>query len=208
MTTHTLTESPRASFKDLPISEQVYKAVADQGWESPTPIQALALPALLRGEDVVGLAQTGSGKTAAFSIPLIEAIDLKARGVQALVLVPTRELAAQVAAELTNLSRYESVRSVVLCGGVSIGPQIKALRSRSTTVVVGTPGRTLDHLQRGTLRLGSVRYLVLDEADRMLDMGFAPDVGRILSHTSDSRQTALFSATMPEGIRGMGSSHM
>ncbi|MCA1728564.1 MAG: DEAD/DEAH box helicase, partial [Actinobacteria bacterium] len=158
--------------------------------------------------DVVGLAQTGSGKTAAFAIPLIEAIDPKTRGVQALVLVPTRELAAQAASELTNLSRYEPVRPVVVCGGVAIGPQIKALRNRSTAVVVGTPGRILDHLQRGTLRLGSVRYLVLDEADRMLDMGFAPDVGRILSHTPDIRQTALFSATMPDAIRGMVKRHM
>ena len=208
MTLHTLHEAPRVSFDDLPVSEQVHKAVADQGWETPTPIQALALPALLRGEDVVGLAQTGSGKTAAFAIPLIEAIDPKTRGVQALVLVPTRELAAQAASELTNLSRYEPVRPVVVCGGVAIGPQIKALRNRSTAVVVGTPGRILDHLQRGTLRLGSVRYLVLDEADRMLDMGFAPDVGRILSHTPDIRQTALFSATMPDAIRGMVKRHM
>ena len=208
MTLHTLHEAPRASFTDLPVSRQVHKAVADQGWEKPTPIQELALPALLRGEDVVGLAQTGSGKTAAFAIPLIEAIDRKVRGIQALVLVPTRELATQAATELTNLSRYEPVRPVVLCGGVPIGPQIKALRGRSAAVVVGTPGRILDHLQRGTLRLGSVRYLVLDEADRMLDMGFAPDVERILSHTPNGRQTALFSATMPGAIRGMVKRHM
>ena len=208
MTTHIPTEAPRASFTDLPVSEQVRKAVADQGWETPTPIQALALPALLGGEDVVGLAQTGSGKTAAFSIPLIETIDPKARGVQALVLVPTRELATQAATELSSLSRYNPVRPVVLCGGVGIGPQIKALKSRSAMVVVGTPGRILDHLQRGTLRLNSVRYLVLDEADRMLDMGFAPDVGHILSHTPDRRQTALFSATMPGAIRGMVKRHM
>ena len=208
MTSHTLTEAPRVSFTDLPVSEQVRKAVTDQGWETPTPIQALTLPALLGGEDVVGLAQTGSGKTAAFAIPLIEAVDPKARGIQALVLVPTRELATQAAAELTNLSRYEPVRPVVLCGGVSIGPQIKALKNRSAIVVVGTPGRIIDHLQRDTLRLGSVRYLVLDEADRMLDMGFAPDVGRILSHTPDGRQTALFSATMPGAIRVMVKRHM
>jgi len=208
LTTHTPTGAPRVSFTDLPVSDQVRKAVAGQGWETPTPIQALALPALLDGEDVVGLAQTGSGKTAAFAIPLIETIDPEARGIQALVLVPTRELATQAATELTNLSRYEPVRPVVLCGGVAIGPQIKALKSRSAMVVVGTPGRILDHLQRGTLRLGSVRYLVLDEADRMLDMGFAPDVGRILSHTPDGRQTALFSATMPGAIRGMVKRHM
>jgi ATP-dependent RNA helicase DeaD len=207
--TSALQEVPRASFTALPISKQVHKAVAEQGWETPTPIQALAMPALLAGEDVVGLAQTGSGKTAAFAIPLIEAIDRKMRRVQALVLVPTRELAAQVATELKNLSRYEPVSTAVLCGGVPIGPQIKALRGgRSATVVVGTPGRILDHLQRSTLRLDSVRYLVLDEADRMLDMGFAPDVGRIVSHTPEGRQMALFSATMPEAIRGMVKRHM
>jgi ATP-dependent RNA helicase DeaD len=205
---HTLIEASRVSFTDLPVSEPVRKAVVDQGWEVPTPIQALTLPVLLDGEDVVGIAQTGSGKTAAFSIPLLEAIDPKTRGVQALVLVPTRELAAQAAAEISNLSRYEPVRPVVLCGGVAIGPQIKALKGRAAPVVVGTPGRILDHLRRGTLGLGSVRYLVLDEADRMLDMGFAPDVGRILSRTPDARQTALFSATMPGAIRGMVKSHM
>ena len=203
-----LHEAPRASFTDLPLSDQVHRAVADQGWATLTPIQALALPELLAREDVVGLAQTGSGKTAAFAIPLIEGLDRKARGVQALVLAPTRELAAQAAAEISNLSRYAPVRPVVLCGGVPIGPQMKALKNRSAAVVVGTPGRILDHLQRGTLRLDSVRYLVLDEADRMLDMGFAPDVGRILSYTPDSRQTALFSATMPGAIRGMVKRHM
>ena len=203
----TLPEVRRTSFPDLPLSEQVHRAVADRGWETPTPIQALALPELLDGRDVVGLAQTGSGKTAAFAIPLIEGLDRRARGVQALVLAPTRELAAQAATEISNLSRYAPVRPVVLCGGVPIGPQIKALKNRSA-MVVGTPGRILDHLQRGTLRLGSVRYLVLDEADRMLDMGFAPDVGRILSYTPESRQTALFSATMPGAIRGMVKRHM
>jgi ATP-dependent RNA helicase DeaD len=204
----TILEVQETSFADMPLSQQVHRAVADQGWKTPTPIQALALPELLDGEDVVGLAQTGSGKTAAFAIPLIEGLDRKARGVQALVLAPTRELAAQAATEISNLSRYNPVRPVVLCGGMPIAPQVKALKNRSTTIVVGTPGRILDHLQRGTLRLGSVRYLVLDEADRMLDMGFAPDVGRILSHTPDSRQTALFSATMPGAIRGMVKRHM
>ncbi|HKH11635.1 MAG TPA: DEAD/DEAH box helicase [Rubrobacter sp.] len=206
--TDTIQEVQRISFAEMPISENVQRAVADQGWEVPTPIQALAMPGLLRGEDVVGLAQTGSGKTAAFAIPLIESLDRRPRGVQALVLVPTRELASQAATEISSLSKYGPVRPVVLCGGVGIGPQIKALKSRATSVVVGTPGRILDHLQRGTLRLDAVRYLVLDEADRMLDMGFAPDVGRILSHTPDSRQTALFSATMPGAIRGMVKCHM
>ena len=212
MTTQTLpgVQQTDASFTDLPVSGQTHRAIADQGWETPTPIQAMALPALLDGEDVVGLAQTGSGKTAAFAIPLIESIDPKAQGIQALVLAPTRELAAQAANDIKDLSRYRPVRPVVLCGGVSIGPQIKALGKRSggASVVVGTPGRILDHLQRGTLKLGSVRYLVLDEADRMLDMGFAPDVGRILSYTPDKRQTALFSATMPGTIRSMVKKHL
>ncbi len=207
--TDTIQEVQRTSFEAMPISEKVQRAVADQGWETPTPIQALTMPELLGGEDVVGLAQTGSGKTAAFAIPLIESLGGKPQGVQALVLVPTRELAAQAATEISSLSKYDPVRPVVLCGGVGIGPQIKALKSRATSVVVGTPGRILDHLQRGTLRLSGVRYLVLDEADRMLDMGFAPDVGRILSHTPEKeRQTALFSATMPGEIRGMVKRHM
>ena len=206
--TDTIQEVQRTSFVAMPISDKVQRAVTDQGWEVPTPIQALAMPELLRGEDVVGLAQTGSGKTAAFAIPLIESLDRKPQGVQALVLVPTRELASQAATEISSLSRYNPVRPVVLCGGVGIGPQIKALKNRATSVVVGTPGRILDHLQRGTLRLSAVRYLVLDEADRMLDMGFAPDVGRILSHTPADRQTALFSATMPAEIRGMVKRHM
>ena len=208
MTTQTISEAPIASFEELRISNPVRRAVADQGWETPTPIQALALPELLDGEDVVGLAQTGSGKTAAFAIPLIEGLNRKARGVQAIILVPTRELATQVATELGTLSRHEKIRSVVICGGTSIVPQMKALKDPATAVVVGTPGRILDHLQRGTLKLGGVRYLVLDEADRMLDMGFAPDVGRILGKTPNDRQTALFSATMPGAIKGIVQTHM
>jgi ATP-dependent RNA helicase DeaD len=156
---------------------------------------------------VVGLAQTGSGKTGAFLIPMIEQLDPGAVGVQALVLVPTRELAAQVAADMAALSRHKRVRTVLICGGMAMGPQLSGLRNRAQ-VVIGTPGRILDHLQRGTLRLNDVRYLVLDEADRMLDMGFAPDVQRILAHTPGKRQTALFSATMPAAIRGIANRHM
>jgi ATP-dependent RNA helicase DeaD len=196
------------TFADLHFSAEIKKAVAAQGWETPTPIQALALPALLDGEDVVGLAQTGSGKTAAFGIPLLERLDARAKGVQALILAPTRELANQTAAELQKLSPEGAQKPVVLCGGMPINPQIKALRRKSTSVVVGTPGRILDHLNRGTLRLDGVGYMVLDEADRMLDMGFAPDVGRILSYTPQERQTALFSATMPNEIRKVVDRHM
>lgn len=207
MTPTRIPEAPIASFQDLPVSEQIYKAVADLGWTTPTPIQALALPPLLRGEDAVGLAQTGSGKTAAFAIPLIERLDPDEGRVQALVLVPTRELAAQVAADIAALSRHQAVKTALIYGGVPMGPQLNALRRRAQ-VVVGTPGRILDHLNRGTLRLDAVRYLVLDEADRMLDMGFAPDVHRILSRIPQERQTALFSATMPQAIRSIVSRHM
>jgi len=205
---HTLPEVPMASFCDLPISREVHTAIQDFGWETPTPIQALSLPALLNGEDVVGLAQTGSGKTAAFSIPLIERVDTRRRGIQALVLVPTRELATQVAAEMTRLARNTPLRVLTVFGGTAMNPQLNALRAGRAHVVVGTPGRILDHLQRGTLKLDAVHYLVLDEADRMLDMGFAPDVQRILSHTPKDRQTALFSATMPNEIRSIVHRHM
>jgi ATP-dependent RNA helicase DeaD len=201
-------QEPQSRFADLPFSRQIKDAVAEMGWETPTPIQSLTLPALLRGEDVVGLAQTGSGKTAAFGIPLLETLDSRPKGVQALILVPTRELANQAASEIQKLSGGGAQKPVVLCGGMPIGPQIKALRKKTTSVVVGTPGRTLDHLNRGTLRLDGVGYLVLDEADRMLDMGFAPDVGRILSYTPSERQTALFSATMPNEIRKVVDLHM
>src|SRR3712207_1354270 len=132
--TGTIQEVQATSFAGMPISENVQRAVAAQGWPAPTPIQELAMPELLDGKDVVGLAQTGSGKTAAFSIPLIESLDRKPRGVQALVLVPTRELASQAATEISALSRFSPVRPVVLCGGVGIGPQIKALKNRSTSV--------------------------------------------------------------------------
>lgn len=208
MTTQDTHTNTQTTFAEMPFSAEIQKAVADQGWETPTPIQALALPALLDGRDVVGLAQTGSGKTAAFGIPLLEALAPRAKGVQTLILVPTRELANQAASELQKLSPHRPEKPVVLCGGMPINPQIKALRRKGASIVVGTPGRTLDHLNRGTLRLDSVGYLVLDEADRMLDMGFAPDVGRILSHTPAERQTALFSATMPGEIKKVVERHM
>lgn len=201
-------QEQQSRFADLHVSKRIKDAVAEMGWDTQTPIQSLTLPALLRGEDVVGLAQTGSGKTAAFGIPLLESLDSRPKGVQALILVPTRELANQAASEIHKLSGGGAQKPVVLCGGMPIGPQIKALRNKKTSIVVGTPGRTLDHLNRGTLRLDGVGYLALDEADRMLDMGFAPDVGRILGHTPTERQTALFSATMPNEIRKVVDRHM
>ncbi|WP_119069549.1 DEAD/DEAH box helicase [Rubrobacter indicoceani] len=216
-TTAGATHASFESFEDLHVSEHIRRAVEKMGWEKPSPIQALTLPALLDGADVVGVAQTGSGKTAAFSIPMIEGLNSHEWGVQALILVPTRELAAQTAEEIKNLSGDKPVKPLVVCGGMSMNNQITALkakprskknRTRPVQVVVGTPGRILDHLQRGTMDLSFVKYLALDEADRMLDMGFAPDVARILAKTPNERQTALFSATMPKEIKKIVERHM
>lgn len=171
------------------------------GFEQPTDIQARALPHCLAGEDVIAMAQTGSGKTAAFGIGLIEGLRPRLFAVQAVVLCPTRELADQVAKSLRELARArKNIKVLTLCGGVSIGPQIGSL-SHGAHIVVGTPGRVQDHLRKGTLKLDKTNTVVLDEADRMLDMGFQEAMEDILSHTPDSRQTLMFSATWPDAIR-------
>jgi ATP-dependent RNA helicase DeaD len=169
------------------------------GIETPTPIQAQAIPALLDGRDVIGQAFTGSGKTLAFALPLVETIDPRLRYLQALVLTPTRELAQQVSDVIRQLVAGTTIRVVTIFGGRAIGPQQDALR-RGAQIVVGTPGRILDHLARGSIRLDTIRYLVLDEADEMLNQGFGPDVERIIAATPPERQTALFSATAPEWV--------
>ena len=166
---------------------------------TPTPVQEQAIPPLLEGRDVIGQACTGSGKTLAFGLPLVERIDARERRLQALVLCPTRELAQQVAGVLTELIAGTGIHIAVVFGGRAYGPQEDALR-KGAQIVVGTPGRTLDHLNRGTMRLDAVRFLVLDEADEMLDRGFAPDVQRILARCSKERQSALFSATTPKWV--------
>ncbi|MGA7671846.1 MAG: DEAD/DEAH box helicase, partial [Nitrolancea sp.] len=173
----------------------------------PTPIQQAALPLLLNGQDVIGQARTGSGKTLAFLIPATELIDPSRRHVQVLVLTPTRELAVQIDQVLSDLSTDRAVRSTLVFGGRAAGPQIASLR-RGSQVVIGTPGRVLDLINRGELKLNEVRFLVLDEADEMLDRGFAPDVERILGYTPRSRQTALFSATVPEWVNDTASKHL
>jgi ATP-dependent RNA helicase DeaD len=183
------------------------RTLAAMGYDTPTPIQEQAIPVLREGRDVLGQAQTGTGKTAGFGIPLIESIDITRREVQAIVLVPTRELCLQVAGELTRLGEHDRVRVVAVYGGVGLGKQIDALR-RGAQVVVGTPGRVEDLLQRGSLRLDRVRLAILDEADRMLDVGFLPAIERILQRTPRARQTALFSATIPEEIRGLAHRQM
>lgn len=195
------------SFADFDLLESSLKALAKQNIVEPTPIQAQAIPLLLDGHDIIGQAQTGSGKTLAFGIPLVESIDETALHTQALVLVPTRELAAQVAEVLGALAKPAGIQVLVLYGGVGYQPQIDALR-RGAHIVVGTPGRILDHLQRGTLNVGDIEVLVLDEADQMLDQGFAPDVERIIRYTPSNRQTALFSATTPDWVQKVSSKYL
>ncbi|AMM33762.1 ATP-dependent RNA helicase DeaD [Sinomonas atrocyanea] len=201
-------------FTDLGIDGRVLAALADVGYEKPSPIQAATIPLLLEGRDVVGLAQTGTGKTAAFAVPalsrLAELHDLNgpSRATQALVLAPTRELALQVAEAFTSYAKHlEDFTVLPVYGGSAYGPQLAGLR-RGAQVVVGTPGRVIDHIEKGSLDLSELQYLVLDEADEMLRMGFAEDVERIFQETPDGRQVALFSATMPSQIRRMSKQYL
>jgi ATP-dependent RNA helicase DeaD len=204
----TAPDDSATSFADLQIHPAVMKAIADVGYESPTGIQAATIPALMAGTDVVGLAQTGTGKTAAFAIPILSKIDVSNKATQALVLAPTRELALQVAEAFIRYGAHLAQLNVLpIYGGSSYGVQLAGLR-RGAQVVVGTPGRVIDHLERGTLDLSHVDYLVLDEADEMLTMGFAEEVDRILSETPEYKQVALFSATMPPAIRKITSKYL
>nr|WP_239020729.1 DEAD/DEAH box helicase [Nakamurella antarctica] len=195
-------------FENLGLPAALLRAVKDLGYTIPSDIQAAAIPALLAGSDITGVAQTGTGKTAAFGLPLLAAIDTSVRGVQALVLTPTRELAMQVSDAIASMAAHlPGVRVLAVYGGSAFTPQQRAL-SQGVQVVVGTPGRIIDHLERKTLNLTGLRYLVLDEADEMLRMGFAEDVDRILTDAPKDRQTALFSATMPPPIRRVAERHM
>ena len=190
------------------LSPEVAQAIEEMGYETPTPIQQQAIPPMLAGRDVIGQAQTGTGKTAAFGIPLVEKIDPALRRVQALVLCPTRELAMQTAGELMKLGRRRAGLIVVpVYGGQPIERQLRALQN-GAQVVVGTPGRVMDHMKRGTLNFDALKLAVLDEADEMLDMGFRDDIETILSATSEARQTALFSATMPRPILALASRYL
>jgi ATP-dependent RNA helicase RhlE len=188
-----------SAFAELGISERVSKAVLALGYERPTPIQARSIPVVLQGRDIIGSAQTGTGKTAAFALPLLTILDKPEKSTRALILVPTRELAVQVNESVQKFARFTCLRTAVLYGGVGYGRQLGDLR-RGADIIIATPGRLLDHIQRGDVQLGRVKFLVLDEADRMLDMGFLPDVKRILSHVPAQRQTSLFSATIPPQI--------
>ncbi len=187
------------NFNDLPLSRDVLKGIKALGFKTPSPIQAESIMPLLEGRDVIGQAQTGTGKTAAFGIPMIEGVDLSDNSVQGLILAPTRELAIQIADHLMRLSRYTGVKICPIYGGQKINKQINQLK-RGVHIVVGTPGRVIDHIQRGTLRLRAVKMVVLDEADRMLDMGFVKDINKILDKTPEKKQMSLFSATMDRNI--------
>jgi len=188
------------TFADLNIRPEVLRALTDVGYESPSPIQAATIPAMLNGSDVVGLAQTGTGKTAAFAVPVLSKIDPSSRNTQCLVLAPTRELALQVAEAFGKYGAHLNINVLPIYGGSSYTPQLAGLK-RGAQVVVGTPGRVIDHLSKGSLDLSHLDYLVLDEADEMLQMGFAEDVERILADTPEYKQVALFSATMPPAIK-------
>jgi ATP-dependent RNA helicase DeaD len=188
------------TFDELKLSKPLQQAVADMGFQEPTPIQSGTIPLIIEGKDVIGQAQTGTGKTLAFAIPILEALSPTGHGVEAIILCPTRELAVQVAEEFKKVAKYrKDARIVPVYGGQPIDKQLTSLK-KGARIVVGTPGRVMDHMQRGTLRLDSIRFVVLDEADRMLDMGFVDDMKTILWAMPEERQTLLFSATMPSSV--------
>ena len=203
------------TFNDLRLTPAMRETIARAGYSTPTPIQGQAIGPILEGRDLIGCAQTGTGKTAAFAIPTVELLvgadsrlaKLGGAGPRALVLAPTRELALQIAETFDMLGRAQGVKTVVLIGGESMGPQLAGLQ-RKPDVIVATPGRLFDHLERRTLALGTLRIVVLDEADRMLDMGFAPQVERILRVTPLDRQTLCFSATMPPEVETLVRRHL
>lgn len=187
-------------FEDLGLCPQVLRAVTEMGFEAATPIQARAIPVIMEGKDVIGQAQTGTGKTAAFGIPILEKIDPKNKKLQALILCPTRELAIQVADEIRRLSRFmHGIKVLPIYGGQEIGKQIRSLKG-GIQIIIGTPGRVMDHMRRHTLKFGELHTIVLDEADEMLNMGFREDIETILKDVPQERQTILFSATMPKPI--------
>src|SRR5690625_2613995 len=195
------------TFAGLDLPAELLATIGALGFTTPTEIQAATIPALLAGRDVTGVAQTGTGKTAAFALPMLARLDPAARRVQALVLVPTRELAIQVADAIESMTPRGLARVLAIYGGAPYGPQLRGLGA-GAQVVVGTPGRVIDMLDKSALDLSELAYLVLDEADEMLRMGFAEDVDRILASAAPTRQTALFSATMPRAIRAVAREHM
>lgn len=194
------------SFKELGLSAEVLRALDENGFKDPFPIQELSIPLILKGMDVIGQAHTGTGKTAAFSLPILN--NIKRNGpIQALILVPTRELAMQVTNEIRKFSKYVGIRTLAVYGGQSMSLQITQLR-KGVQIVVATPGRLIDHVKRGTIQLEAAKFVVLDEADRMLDMGFIDDIKFILFYVDEDRQTCLFSATIPPEISRLARDYM
>lgn len=198
---------PTLSFEDVGLASEVLKAVRDAGYRSPTPIQAEAIPLVLKGRDVMGLAQTGTGKTAAFTLPIINRLIGGPLRTRALVLTPTRELCVQVEESVLKYARHAGLSVVSVYGGVPIEPQQKKLRA-GVDIVVATPGRLIDHLERQNVVFDDLEVLVLDEADRMLDMGFAPQINRIVAEIPSYRQTLLFSATMPPEVEALARKYL
>ena len=194
-------------FEDLGIDNKILKSLQQMGFEEPTPIQEKCVPVVLAGNDIIGQAQTGTGKTAAFGIPLVQMVEHDNKNVQSLVLTPTRELAIQVAGEIRKIGKLFNVRPLPIYGGQLISHQIKAL-NQGVQIVVGTPGRVLDHLRRKTLRLDAVKTIILDEADEMLDMGFIEDIEKIIAASPNNKQMLLFSATMPYEIKKLSKKYM
>ena len=187
-------------FEEMELNNKILRAVRDMGFEEPSPIQARAIPLEREGKDIIGQAQTGTGKTAAFGIPLLEKVDPKSRKLQAIVLCPTRELAIQVAEEIRRLAKYmHGVKVLPVYGGQEIVKQIRSLKD-GVQIVIGTPGRVMDHMRRKTIKTAAIHTVVLDEADEMLNMGFLEDMETILSQLPQERQTLMFSATMPQEI--------
>lgn len=190
------------TFYDMGLSHPVIRATVDMGFEETTPIQEQTIPIAMKGRDIIGQAQTGTGKTAAFGIPLVEKMEVEMESVGALVIAPTRELAIQVAEEVNKIGHFKGIRALPIYGGQDINRQIRALKNRPQ-IVVGTPGRLMDHMRRKTLKLQQVSFVILDEADEMLNMGFIEDIETILSEVPKDRQTLLFSATMPKQIQDL-----
>ncbi|WP_057768027.1 DEAD/DEAH box helicase [Cytobacillus praedii] len=194
------------TFSDFGLSNELEKALSNMGFEEPTPIQAQAIPIGLKGKDMIGQAQTGTGKTTAFGVPLLEQVS-KEEGVQGLVLAPTRELAVQVAEELNRIGQVKGIKTLPIYGGQDINRQIRGLKNRPQ-IIAATPGRLIDHIERKTIRLANLKMVVLDEADEMLNMGFIEDIERILGEIKGERQTMLFSATMPKRIQSLAEKFM
>ena len=201
-----MTNSTKELFGDLLLDKKIVAALTDMGFEEPSPIQRETIPLCLAGEDVIGQAQTGTGKTAAFGIPIIQNLT-DHKHIQALIMTPTRELAIQVSEEVGKIGRTNHVKALPVYGGQPIDRQIRALRS-GVNIVIGTPGRLLDHLRRGTIKLDHIKFLVVDEADEMLDMGFVDDMEEIMKNLPADRQTMLFSATMPRPILSLTKKYM